>query len=165
LKTASAQVELARANLNVSMTDIERLTVRSPIDGQVLRLAVHAGEYAVGGPSAAGEEPLVMLGSTSPLHVRVDVDEFDAWRVPPGAAAIGHLRGNAAISIPLTYVRCEPYVIPKQSLTGDSVERTDTRVLQVIFEFDRARTPIFIGQQMDVLINAHRLAGEGHSSR
>ena len=51
-------------------------------------------------------------------------------------------------------MRFEPYVVPKRSLTGDSTERVDTRVLQAIFSFTRGELPIFVGQQMDVFIDA-----------
>jgi HlyD family secretion protein len=51
-------------------------------------------------------------------------------------------------------VRFEPYVVPKMSLTGDSTERVDTRVLQVIYSFERGNLPIYIGQQMDIYIDA-----------
>ena len=88
-----------------------------------------------------------------PLHVRVDVDENDAWRVRTGAPAVGFLRGNKEISTPLNFVRFEPYVVPKKSLTGDTTERVDTRVLQVIFSFTRGDLPIYVGQQMDVFID------------
>ena len=76
-----------------------------------------------------------------------------------GAKAIAYLRGNAAISVPTTFVRIEPYVTPKKSLTGGSNERVDTRVLQVLFAFDRAALPIYVGQQMDVFIEATAAAG------
>ena len=46
------------------------------------------------------------------------------------------------IHTPLHFVRFEPYVIPKESLTGDTTERVDTRVLQVIYSFDRGDMPI-----------------------
>ena len=48
----------------------------------------------------------------------------------------------------------EPYVVPKKSLTGDSNERVDTRVLQALYRFDRKQLPIYVGQQMDVFIEA-----------
>jgi hypothetical protein len=54
----------------------------------------------------------------------------------------------------MRFVRFEPYVVPKKSLTGDSTERVDTRVLQVIYSFDRGSLPIYVGQQMDVFIDA-----------
>jgi hypothetical protein len=49
----------------------------------------------------------------------------------------------------------EPFVVPKKSLTGDTTERVDTRVLQVIYGFDpTGRPPLFVGQQVEVFINA-----------
>ncbi len=98
--------------------------------------------------------PLIVLGGVTPLHVRVDVDENDAWRVRADAQATGYLRGNKEINSPLKFVRFEPLVIPKVSLTGDSTERVDTRVLQAIYSFARAGLPVFVGQQMDVYIDA-----------
>ena len=114
---------------------------------------------AAGAPAATatGEPPLILLGGVTPLHVRVDVDENDAWRVRTGAKAVGYLRGNMKITTPLTFVRFEPYVVPKKSLTGDSTERVDTRVLQVIFSFTRGELPIFVGQQMDIFIDATQI--------
>ena len=104
--------------------------------------------------------PLIMFGNVDMLHLRVDVDENDAWRIKTGAAAMASLRGSKDISTALKFVRFEPYVVPKMSLTGDSTERVDTRVLQVIYSFDRADRPIFVGQQMDVFIDApeHKVA-------
>ena len=151
---AEAQLVQARAELKSGETDLERLIVRAPVDGQVLQLKVHPGEFAPDAATAVGQPPLILFGSVTPLHVRVDVDENDAWRVRAGATASGYLRGNKNIKVPLTFVRFEPYVVPKKSLTGDSTERVDTRVLQVIFSFERGDLPIFVGQQMDVFIDA-----------
>jgi HlyD family secretion protein len=36
--------------------------------------------------------------------------------------------------------------------TGDSTERVDTRVLQVIYRVEDNSLPLFVGQQMDVFI-------------
>jgi RND family efflux transporter MFP subunit len=153
-QTAEAQLEQARAELKARETELDRLTVRAPVDGEVLQLKAHLGEFAPVAATAAGQPPLILLGGVTPLNVRVDVDENDAWRVRTGAPATGYLRGNRSIKTPLTFVRFEPYVLPKKSLTGDSTERVDTRVLQVIFSFARGDLPIFVGQQMDVFIDA-----------
>ena len=53
---------------------------------------------------------------------------------------------------PLEFVRFEPYVIPKKSLTGDTTERVDTRVLQVVYRVKDPNAPLYVGQQMDVYI-------------
>jgi RND family efflux transporter MFP subunit len=161
---AQAQLTQVRAELKSSETDLERLTVRAPVNGQVLQLKVHLGEFAPVAATAAGQPPLILLGSVTPLHVRVDVDENDAWHVRAGAPAVGYLRSNKNIKMPLTFVRFEPYVVPKKSLTGDSTERVDTRVLQVIFSFARGDLPIYVGQQMDVFIDTPEPAQNGSAT-
>jgi RND family efflux transporter MFP subunit len=148
---AEAQLAQARAQLKSTETDLERLTVRAPVDGQVLQVKVHLGEFA---PTGALPTPLILLGSVDKLHVRVDVEEHEAWRVLPEARAAASVRGNADLKTPLTFVRFEPFVVPKKSLTGDSTERVDTRVLQVIYRVDDQNVPLFVGQQMDVFIDA-----------
>jgi len=148
---ARADIAMAQAAVNSVQTEIERRMTRSPIRGQVLQVKVRAGEYATAGALA---QPLILLGRVEPLHVRVDVDENDAWRIRPDAEAEAFVRGNRDIHTALKFVRVEPYVIPKRSLTGDSTERVDTRVLQVLYSFDRGNLPVYVGQQMDVFIQA-----------
>jgi RND family efflux transporter MFP subunit len=159
--TAEAQFLQAQANLEAAKTDLERLTVRAPLDGQVMQLKVHLGEFA---PTGVLAQPLILFGSTEPMNVRVDVDENDAWRVRADADAIGFLRGNKQIRTPLKFVRFEPYVIPKVSLTGQPTERVDTRVMQAIYSFQRGSLPIYVGQQMDIYIDALPQAGREISS-
>jgi RND family efflux transporter MFP subunit len=151
LEAARAQVTAAVAQVKSVETHIERSTVRAPIDGEVLQVKIHVGEYAPAGVTAT---PLIMLGRLKPLNIRVDVDEHEAWRVNPGARAIATVRGNANLQTPVSFVRFEPFVLPKKSLTGDSTERVDTRVLQVIYRVENGALPLFVGQQMDVFIEA-----------
>lgn len=150
--TLEAQCAQARAEVEATQTNLDLLTVRAPADGEVLQLKVHPGQYAPAAANATGEPPLILFGGVHPLHVRVNIDETDAWRVPAGARAVGVLRGHPQITVPLQFVRFEPYVVPKPSLTGSSTERVDTRVLQVIFSFPRGDRPIYVGQLMDVYI-------------
>jgi HlyD family secretion protein len=84
------------------------------------------------------------------------VEEHEASRVQSGARAIAAVRGNADLKTPLAFVRFEPFVVPKKSLTGDSTERVDTRVLQVIYKIEDTNLPLFVGQQMDVFIDASK---------
>lgn len=110
---------------------------------------MRVGEFA---PAGVVDPPLILLGDTSRLRVRVDVDENDAWRVRPGVAARANLRGNPELAAPLEFVRVEPLVVPKQSLTGFGSERVDTRVLRVVFEMPRPQFPVYVGQLVDVRI-------------
>lgn len=154
--TAAAEVAAADAAVAAVETELARLTVRSPIAGRVLQVRIRAGEFA---PAQATALPLILVGDVSQLHVRVDIDENDAWRISPGAPAQGYIRGNMGLTAPLTFVRFEPYVVPKRSLTGDSTERVDTRVLQIIYALDPGALPVFVGQLMDVFIEAAPSAG------
>ncbi|HMJ66103.1 MAG TPA: HlyD family efflux transporter periplasmic adaptor subunit [Candidatus Binatia bacterium] len=151
LDAAKAQVTAAAAQIRFAETQIERSIIRAPIDGEVLQVKIHPGEFAVAGATAT---PLILLGRLRPLHIRVDVDEHEAWRVRPEAKATASVRGNPDLKAPLTFVRFEPFVVPKKSLTGDSTERVDTRVLQVIYRLENVSLPLFVGQQMDVFIDA-----------
>ena len=131
--------------------DLDQLVVRALVDGQVLQVNVRPGEF-VGTPP---NQPLIVLGNVKRLHVRVDIDEYDIPRFTPGQPAAAYPRGNLQEKYPLEFVRVEPFVVPKKSLTGDTTERVDTRVLQVIYEFDPAgRPPLFVGQQVEVFIDA-----------
>lgn len=150
VKATQAALVQTQAELAAAQTEKSRLTVRAPIAGEVLQLNLRAGEFASPGSAA----PLLVLGDTRTLHVRVDIDENDAWRIQPGAKAVAYVRGSSDLSTPAQFVRFEPLVIPKRSLTGNSAERVDTRVLQVLFAFPRERLPVYVGQQMDVMIEA-----------
>jgi RND family efflux transporter MFP subunit len=148
---AKAGLEEAESQVLATETTLERMTITSPINGSVLQSKVRIGEFA---PAQVMSTPLMIVGTTTPLAVRVDIDENDAWRVEAGKPARGTLRGNTDISFPLTFVRFEPYVVPKRSLTGESTERVDTRVLQVIYSFDKQNLPIYVGQLVDVFIES-----------
>ncbi|MCI0604842.1 HlyD family efflux transporter periplasmic adaptor subunit [bacterium] len=151
LEEAKAQIASAESQLNLIRTEMERSIIRSPIDAEVLQVKVRPSEFA---QATTSPTPLVLLGKSKPLHVRVDIDEHEAWRVRSGAKATGHVRGNSHLKSELSFVRFEPFVIPKESLTGDSTERVDTRVLQVLYRVERDDIPLFVGQQLDVFIEA-----------
>jgi multidrug efflux pump subunit AcrA (membrane-fusion protein) len=155
LTQAAADLDNAIAQRESARVAIERRIIRAPLAGEVLQLNVRKGEFAA---AAVNSTPLLLLGETSSFAVRVDIDENDAWRMKPGEPARAAIRGNSDIATDLRFAYIEPYVKPKTSLTGSSTERVDTRVLQVVYTFDRDRMPAYIGQQVDVFIKAPQLA-------
>ncbi len=162
LQVARISVKQAQAAVEQSQIDLERLTSLAPINGVVLQNHVRVGQYA----SCAGtSEPLMIIGSSGALHLRVDISENDAWRVKEGASGTAYVRGNAALHYPVTFVRTEPYVLPKHSLTGDATERVDTRVLQVIYRFDDATAHLFVGQQMDLYVRGNSAVEQVSATR
>ena len=148
---AAAKVASSQAQVDAAKTNLDRLTVRAPVDGRLLQVRIRTGEFA---PTGVLADPLMLIGRTDVLHIRVDVDENEASRIRPGARAVAYVRGNSSITTPLEFVRVEPYIVPKRSLTGDTTERVDTRVLQVIYAFEPKDLPVYVGQQMDVYIDA-----------
>lgn len=145
------QIAVAKAQIQQVNDEIQLHTIRAPVSGTILQMNIRPGEYA---QSGALNTPLIVLGNDTILHVRVDIDQSDAWRFQADAPAIAYVRGNANIKATLKYVRTDPDVVPKALLTGDSTQRTDTRVLQVIYSFDRASLPVYVGQLMDVFVEA-----------
>ena len=157
-----AQIASAKAQVEQIQREMELRIVRAPISGRILQMKTRLGEYAQSGVLST---PLLLLGDDSKLHVRVDVDESDVWRFQSCAPAVASVRGNPQIKTPLQYVRTDPDVIPRTTLTGDSTQRTDTRVLQVIYSFDPASLPLYVGQLMDVFIEAAPVGGTPSGSQ
>ena len=146
---AAAELQQGKVLLAEAQTDLDLTLVAAPRNGEILQVNIRSGEHA--SPNTMMEA--ILLGDTSALQLRADVDEDSAWRVRPGAPATAYIKGTRDKPIPLTFVRVEPYILPKKSLTGESTERVDTRVLQVIYTFPAPKTPIYVGQQMDVFID------------
>ncbi len=146
---ARAELDAARAQLAQTQVGLMRRTVLAPRAGTILQVNVRPGEYA----SATPKNPALVLGDVDHLQVRADVDEQNASRLQAGQTATAYLKGDTTKPIELTFVRIEPYVVPKTSLTGSSTERVDTRVLQVIYSFERpADRPVYVGQQVDLFV-------------
>lgn len=158
-----ADLDVAQANLDSTKAQIaalqvlkDRLTVRVPRDGTVLRREVEPGEY-VQGPSMANA-PLV-LGNLTKLHVRAQVDEEDFALIGSDSKAVGRTRGASPQELQLSIVRIEPFARPKLNLSGANSERTDTRIIDVIMSIDGTDGTgggfgIVPGQAVDVFFDA-----------
>ncbi|AUX68156.1 hypothetical protein CHX26_00270 [Porphyrobacter sp. HT-58-2] len=155
---ATSRLGLARARLSgaqsaaaAARTEIERLIVRAPIAGEILAVNVRPGEFVAtqGGSGKA----FVQMGETNPLHVRVDIDENEVARVALGEPAVISPRGAAELHVKATFVRAEPLIVPKRSLTNSAAERVDVRVLQLIYALPPSDA-FRVGQQIDAFIPA-----------
>ncbi len=151
LDVAQAAVDLAQSQIDSIKINLERLTVTAPSDGEILQLNVRLGQFA----AMTWKEPMIVLGDVQRLHVRVDLDENDLPWFEKTAKAIATLKGRPGVRFPLKFEYVEPYVVPKQSLTGYNSERVDTRVLQVVYSLpDQRPVDVYVGQQMDVYLKA-----------
>lgn len=148
--TAGAEIASAQARLRLAQQHLEQRTIRAPTAGKIIRVNVKEGEFAVAGQIS---DALVVMMPAGPLQIRVEVDQRDARRVAPNSPAVALSREYPARRFELRFLHIEPLVIPKRSLTGDDIERVDTRVLQIVYELPTSGVPIYIGQQVDVQIS------------
>ncbi|WP_226699415.1 efflux RND transporter periplasmic adaptor subunit [Qipengyuania gaetbuli] len=157
LSLARARLEAAQARAASARTEIGRLSIRAPIAGEILAVNIRKGEY-VSTMGGGGSQPFIEMGQTQPLFVRIDIDEEQAARLKLGAPATVSPRGASDRQVQARFVRAEPLVVPKRSLTNSAAERVDVRVLQVLYALPDANSEeerLFrVGQQVDAYIPA-----------
>ncbi|WP_114521430.1 efflux RND transporter periplasmic adaptor subunit [Altererythrobacter sp. ZODW24] len=154
LKLARARLQAAQAGAGSANTELGRLTVRAPITGEILAVNIRPGEYVT--TQGGSGEAFIQMGQTRPLYIRVDIDEDEAARVEMGAAAIVSPRGAADRQVNAKFVRAQPLIVPKRSLTNSAAERVDVRVLQILYELPESDGLFRMGQQIDAFIPARK---------
>ncbi|QOR61281.1 efflux RND transporter periplasmic adaptor subunit [Sulfurovum sp. ST-21] len=149
-KEAQEMFEISKVKLSALQEQLKRYKIYSPIDGTVLRSKISKGDFFDNRSNA------LIIGSDN-VNVRVSINEYDISKFKPGTKAVAYMRGNHKEKIELSYRYTIPYVMPKTNLTGRSTERTDTRVLQVVYAVKRATTfPLYVGEQLDIFIQTPR---------
>ena len=138
---------------------LDKYIIKAPIGGMILSINAAAGGYISSqgsyGTYTQDLNPVIVMGSSENLiGVRCYIDEILLHRLPEGTQmkAQMFIRGTN-ISIPLEYVRVQPYVSPKIELSNQRTERVDQRVLPVIFRFKKSKDiQLYPGQLVDVYI-------------
>jgi HlyD family secretion protein len=155
-QSSASKLAVSRATMNQFQAQLVQArtagnlrTVRAPIDGTILQLKVRVGEFV---PAMQLAEPLITMGAIKPLHVKIDIDEADITRANLSSIATISLRGAPQKTVETKFVRIEPLVVPKRSLTNSANERVDTRVLQVVYELPANAEGYFVGQQVDAFV-------------
>jgi HlyD family secretion protein len=138
---------------------LRKFTIRAPSDGTILAIQAAVGGYVA--PQGTydtytqGFDPIMAMGASEEyISVRCYIDEILIHRVKPGPGmqARMFIRGTNS-SVPLEYVRIQPYVSPKIELSDERLERVDVRVLPVIFRFARPKNlAVYPGQLVDVYV-------------
>lgn len=129
---AMAHAKAARARRDQAAAALKLKIVRSPITGEVLRVKAKVGELYT--PQSA--QPLVLVGDTSKLRVRLDIDERDVAQVAVGAKAYitapafgeTHFGGKVA-SVSRRLGR-------RTIRTDEPTDRIDVKILEVVIDVD-----------------------------
>jgi HlyD family secretion protein len=138
---------------------LSKYTLRAPTDGIVLSIPTIVGAYV--SPQGAydsytqGMDPVMVLGTPqTSLQVRCYVDEILVPKLPvlSKVRAQMSIRGSN-VSVPLQYVRVQPYVTPKIELSDQRQELVDVRVLPIIFKLEKPKSvTLYPGELVDVYI-------------
>lgn len=151
-KIAQVTLKALDKKLKILKQNKEFYKVYAPIDGVVLSSKLTIGEYF--DKNDFGN--LLIIGSDK-LNLNVSVNEYDIWKFEKKSPAIAFVRGHPKLKINLKYLYVIPYVVPKITLIGRSTERTDTKVLHVVYELPKKVSfPLYVGQQLDVFIKTDR---------
>ena len=152
LTVAAAELAARQAEVNALTILRDRLTVRAPRAGTVLRRDIEPGEFA----SADAARPAMIVGDLSALNIRAQVDEEDISLVRATSKAVLRTRGAVVEQIDLKVLRIEPFAGPKTQLSGRNTERVDTRVVEVVLAVQVAPKKALLvpGQSVDVYVDA-----------
>ncbi|MGA7324989.1 MAG: HlyD family efflux transporter periplasmic adaptor subunit [Rhodomicrobium sp.] len=141
-----AALAAARADVAALSAELERLHIRAPVDGTVLELHAKIGETA----NPAAGIPLVVLGDTSRLQVRAEVEDRDFPKIYPGQAAMVQSDAfpNRKFGAKVALV---PRTLAAPKLNARSQPTvTDIDVMQVTLDLDDG-DPLLPGMRVDVL--------------
>ena len=132
---ASADVRLARAQLDEAIALYDKTFIRAPIDGVVLRRHRRAGESV----STQFDSPIVTIADDRVRRVRVDVDEADIGRIAIGQTAYVTADAFGDRRFPGKVVRVGQLLGRKHVRTDEPTERVDTKVLETLVELEDGR--------------------------
>ena len=160
LSRQEAALAAARAEVAAVSASFERTHVRAPIDATVLELRAKLGETA----NPAGETPLLVLGDTSHLQVRAEVQERDVRKIYPGqpaavrSDAFPNRSFDAKVSV-IAHALSQP-----QLMMRGQRKQTDADVLEVILDLDDG-VPLLPGMRTDVLFREADAAQKGPAAK
>lgn len=137
LRVYDARLAQVRAELSRLADEAARTTVRSPLDGSVLRVLQESARYVEAGT------PLLELGNPAELEVVVDLLSSDAVKVKPGAKMLVEgWGGNTPLVAKVRYV--EPSAFTKVSALGVEEQRVN-----VIADFLTHPVPLGDGYRVE----------------
>lgn len=144
---AEAEVQRARAQIRESEAMLAKTLIRSPLNGVVLRRYLKTGESV----SANGNTPIVALGDTSRLRVRMDVDEADVARLHLNQKAWVTASAYADRKFTGKVVQIGQALGRKNVRTDEPTERVDTKILETLIELDPGQV-LPVGLRVDSYI-------------
>lgn len=146
-----AEIASARARLAEAEAMLGKTYIRSPIRGVVLQRYLKSGESV----SSNGNTPIVSIGDTSVLRVRVDVDESDVARLAIGQPAYVRADAYGDRKFRGKVVEIGQALGRKNIRTDEPTERVDTKILETLIELEPGQK-LPVGLRVDSYIQPAR---------
>ncbi len=145
---AQAEINKALANVNKTKADLDLAYIRTPIDGQILKINSRPGEVV-------GNKGIVALGKTDQMNVVAEVYELDVGKVRIGQKAT--ITSNAfSGKLYGTVDQIGLQVNPQDVLTTDPTADVNRRIVEVKVRLNAAdsqRVSAFTNLQVSVVID------------
>jgi len=155
LPTANeGQLNVARGELRGAFAELQKLTIRAPIQSTVLQVNAKLGELA----SPAALQPLVLLGDLTGLRVRAEVDERDVGKIKLGGKAVVRADAFRDREFAGKIVSIAPLVQPARINSPGSRNLSDFSVADVLIELSDPG-PLLDGMKVDVYFQ-HEVAAQ-----
>ncbi len=121
---------ISLAQLKGLEADLRKTQLRSPIEGQVLRVHAQVGER----PSDLG---VMEVGKSSKMQARVEVYESDIGRIRPGQfVTLKSENGGFSGSLSGRVILISPQVLQREVLSTDPTADADARIVEVLVSLD-----------------------------
>lgn len=132
IEEATAAILLAQAELDAAKVALDQTALIAPTDGVILRRTAEVGALV----TLALPSPIVSMADLRQLEIRAEIDEADVAAVAPGQAAYATAAAYGERKFPVRITRITRELGRKTVRDDDPRARFDTRVLEVIAQFD-----------------------------
>ena len=131
---AQAAIDVAKSQLAESRTLLAKTIIRCPINAIVLRKHLKTGENVF----VDSNTPILTIGDTAGMRVRVDVDEADIGKIQVGQKAYVSVQAYGDKKFWGRVVRISQILGKKNIRTEEPTERIDKKILETLIELDEA---------------------------
>lgn len=147
VEEAAAAIQLAQAELDGARVALDQTVLLAPSDGVILRRTGEVGALV----TLMTPSPVLAMADVAQLEIRAEVDEADVASVSVGQAAYATADAFGERKFPLKITRLTRELGRKTVRDDDPRARVDTRVLEVIAQFDGVPgTELPLGLRMSV---------------
>jgi HlyD family secretion protein len=146
-------LNVARAELLLAQSGIEKLTIRAPLAGTVLQVNAKPGELA----TPAAPQPLMLIGDISQLRVRAELDERDFGEIKIGQQVLVRSSAFRGREFAGKVSSIAPLVDAGRINARDQRGLSDVRVVEVMVDLTEPG-PLAVGMKVEVFFRHDGLA-------